>query len=173
MTSATRLFMLNDANQLLRLPTARYLRMVRDAPANPLIGLASRRVRCAEAVVELVSRKPVRVTRMMFWTVDFDDRGILDTKSLGLQCVAALDALLSKLWPGPQTVNVVEASARFVANGGGWQPTPAQRLQIRRAALRQIDCATLDCNGLAPAVRHGASARPAARATEPGRLRAV
>ena len=143
MTSAVRLFMLGDGNQLFRLPASWYVRMLRQPSKYPLRTFANRRVRCAEAVVELKSRKAVRVVRMAFWNADFDDRGVLDTASLGRQSVAALDALLEEAWPREHEVNIVDATARFVAKGGSWTPTAALRTELSKAALGETDCSVL------------------------------
>jgi hypothetical protein len=143
MTSAVRLFVLGDSDQLYRLPAARYARMLRHPSDYPLASFANRRVRCAEAIVELKSRKAVRVVRLLFWNADFDDRGVLDTASLGRHSVAALDALLEEAWPREHPVNIVDATARFVAKGGEWTPTPEQRTELSRAALGERDCAVL------------------------------
>jgi len=144
MTSAVRLFILGDSGQLYRLPAARYARMLRNPAEHPLTTLASRRVRCAEAVVELKSRKAVRVVRMIFWNANFDDHGVLDTAELGRQSVAALNALLEATWPTEPFANIVDATSRFVAKGGAWKPTPAQRRDVSRAALGEKSCAVLD-----------------------------
>ena len=143
MTSAVRLFMLGDGDQLFRLPAARYGRMLRHPALYPLRSFANRRIRCAEAVVELESRKAVRVLRMSFWNASFDDQGVLDTASLGRQSVAAVDALLEEAWPAEHAANVVDATARFVAQGGAWTPTSAQRTELRRAALGERECSVV------------------------------
>src|SRR4051812_2690948 len=135
--------MLGDGDQVFRLPAVWYQRMLRQPSKYPLRSFANRRVRCAEAVVELRSRKAVRVVRMSFWNAVFDDRGVLDTVSLGRQSVAALDALLEEAWPRKQPVNIVDATARFVAKGGAWTPTPAQRTELSKAALGETNCAVL------------------------------
>ena len=143
MTSAVRLFIVGDRDQLFRLPAARYARMLRRPADNPIASFANQRVRCAEAIVELESRKAVRVVKMLFWNVDFDARGVLDTVALGRQSVASLDAALAELWPREKAVNIIDATARFVAKGGAWTPTPAQRAELSKAALGEKDCAVL------------------------------
>ena len=143
MTSAVRLFILGERDQLFRLPAARYARMLRQPSAYPLATFANRRVRCAEAIVELQSRKAVRVVKMLFWNADFDDRGVLDTVALGRRSVASLDAALEEVWPREQAVNIVDATSRFLAKGGEWTPTAAQRAELSKAALGEKHCVVL------------------------------
>lgn len=143
MSSAVRLFIIGDSDQVYRLPAAQYARMLRRPAEFPIASLANQRVRCAEAVVELQSRKAVRVVRMLFWNARFDEHGVLDTASLGQQSVAALNAALEEAWPPERSVKIVDASARFLAKRGAWTPTPAQRMEISKAALGEKDCAKL------------------------------
>jgi hypothetical protein len=46
---------------------------------------------------------------------------------------------------GPTTddATIVEASTRFVARGGQWQPTPSLARLILRAALGELTCERL------------------------------
>ncbi len=141
MSSAVRLFMLGEHDELYRLPAARYARMLREPALYPLEGCANRRVRCAECVVELAARKAVRVLRIVCWNADFDERGALDTAALGRHSVASLVAALAKTLPPEAEPGVVDAGARFVARGGAWKPTPAQTAALSRAALGECACA--------------------------------
>ena len=140
MGSAVRLFMFGDRDELYRLPTARYERMLRRPDAHPIASCANRRVRCAQAVVQLEARRVVRVVRFVFWNAEFDERGVLDTAALGRQSVARLDAVLGQALPRERAVKVVDASARFVARGGDWKPTSEQTEALRRAALGERRC---------------------------------
>jgi hypothetical protein len=57
--------------------------------------------------------------------------------------VAALDALLEEVWPREHPVNIVDATSRFVAQGGAWTPTAAQVTELSKAALGERDCSVL------------------------------
>ena len=72
---------------------------------------------------------------MSFWNAVFDDRGVLDTASLGRQSVAALDALIEEAWPREHARNIVDATARFVAKEAAWTPTPTAPRLASKAAL--------------------------------------
>jgi hypothetical protein len=148
MTWSLRLFMLGDDDQFFRLPAAGYARMLRHPSDYPVPIFANQRVRCAEAIVELESRRAVRVKRMLFWNARFDDRGVLDTAALGPQSAAAIDAT-EVASPSPKVVKeVVDASVRFQAEGGSWKPTPAERVEITQMALGEWGCAVLNVKPL-------------------------
>jgi hypothetical protein len=67
MTWSVRLFMIGDDDQFFRLPVVAYARMLRHPCDYPVPIFASQHVRCAGAIVELKSRKAVRVKRLLFW----------------------------------------------------------------------------------------------------------
>ena len=143
MTWSLRLFMISDGDQFFRLPATGYARMLRHPSDFPVPIFANQRVRCAEAIVELKSRRAVRVKRMLFWNASFDDRGVLDNAPLGRQSAAALDAMLEETPRAHAVTNVVDAAARFLAKVSSWKPTPTERTEIRKIALGEWGCAVL------------------------------
>ncbi len=52
--------------------------MMRDPEANPYPQFAGKRVRGTEVFVELVGSRPVRITRMIYFTLTFDENGVLN-----------------------------------------------------------------------------------------------
>ena len=138
--------MIDQGNHLSRLPGSRFAAMLSDPSAHPIPQFAARRVRGAEAVVEQADRRPVKVIRMVFFMLTFNERGVLDTDALMRQAAAAFDTLL------PQTRSngsrVLEAQSRFVVSGGRWKPTPALEAAIRAAALGKQKCPVLKISDL-------------------------
>ena len=142
---SVRVLMIGDDDQFFRLPAARYARMLRHPSDYPVPIFANQRIRCAEAIVELKSRRPVRVKRMLFWNASFDHHGVLDTAALGDQSVAALDAIQDEASPRASAVkSVVDATIRFLAEGGSWKPTPTERSELSKIALGEWGCAVLN-----------------------------
>lgn len=114
--------MIDQANHLSRLPGSRFAAVLADPSAHPIPQFAARRVRGAEAVVEQVHRRPVKVVRMVFFMLTFNERGVLDTDALMWQAAAAFDTLLPQTRSKGSTV--LDAKSRFVVSGGRWKPTP-------------------------------------------------
>src|SRR5687767_10807413 len=113
--------MIDQGNHLFRLSGLRFAAMLSDPSAHPIPQCAAQRVRGAEAVVEHVHRRPVRVIRMVFFMLTFSERGVLDADALMRHAAAALDTV------HPQTRSkgstVLDAQSRFVVSGGRWKPT--------------------------------------------------
>ena len=115
--------------------------MLSDPSAHPIPQFAAQRVRGAEAVVEQAHRRPVKVIRMVFFMLTFNERGVLDADALMRQAAAALDTVLPQTRSKVSTV--LDAQSRFVVSGGRWKPTPALEAQIRAAALAKQKCPML------------------------------
>jgi hypothetical protein len=107
--------------------------MLADPSAQPLPQFAAQRVRGAEAVVEQAHRRPVKVIRMVYFMLTFNERGVFDADALMRQAAAALDTVHPQTRSNGSTV--LEAQSRFVVSGGRWKPTPALEAEIRAAAL--------------------------------------
>jgi hypothetical protein len=79
----------------------------------------------------------------------FDARGRLDRRAFMRQNVALSDLVAGRVL-GETTTNeatIVEASSRFVARGGLWEPSPSPspslEQEILRAALGELKCERL------------------------------
>ena len=107
----------------------------------PIPEFASQRIRAAEATVELSKRQPSRVVRLVFFMLEFDERGALKVDSLMQQSAAALDTILSG--HDRREGNVLDAHSRFVVSGGRWKPTAALHRLLSDAALGRIKCSLL------------------------------
>ena len=115
--------------------------MLSDPSAHPIPQFAAQRVRGAEAVVEQANRRPVRVIRMVFFMLTFNERGVLDADALMRQAAAAFDTLHAQTRSKGSTV--LEAQSRFVVSGGRWKPTPAHQALFHKAALGKKKCLSL------------------------------
>ena len=115
--------------------------MLSDPSAHRIPQFAAQRVRGAEAVVEQVQQRPIKVVRMVFFMLSFNEKGVLDTDALMRQAAAALDTVHSQTRSNRFTV--LDAQSRFVVSGGRWKPTSALQAEIRAAALGKQKCPVL------------------------------
>ena len=140
---SSRTFLVAPDDTLWRLSTSKFDRMLRDPAGHCLPAFAGQRVRMASVVVELVSSEPTRVTRTTYSVLAFDDEGRLDPNRVGKQQFALVESVVA---PGlassrdHSNLAVVEATARFIAQGGQWTPSPALTRAIDEAALEQRRC---------------------------------
>lgn len=141
MSLSDRVFILDKAGSLFRLPSSTFSAMMSRPDANPLPRFASQRIRAAEAIVELLAGRPSRVVRLVYFLLQFDEAGVLDTATLMRQAAATFDAHAEAVaQKSAQTKAVVEATSRLTVRGGRWTPTPDVDRAIRDAALGRTKC---------------------------------
>ena len=145
MTYSPRRFIVGPDDTLYGLASAKFSRMVDDPDHHRLVRFAGQRVRMVEAIVEIRDRTPCAVVRLVYQILGFDARGRLDRDAFMRQNVA-LANLVADRFLGEATTNeatIVEASSRFVARGGLWQPSASLEQRILRAALGELKCERL------------------------------
>jgi len=130
---------------LYRLATTKFAAMLDDPEDHRLLRFAGQRVRMVDAIVELRDRVPCAVVRLVYEMLVFDAQGRLDRRSFERQNAALVDLLMDRVVGKPTRSDgeVLDASSRFIAQGGRWQPSPALARRIRQAALGEIKCERL------------------------------
>lgn len=138
---STKNFLLANDDSLNQLSGAAFTRMLKADGQCRVPEFAGQRVRMAAVTVELASGVALGLRHMSFTMLDFDEHGVLDLQRLNTQQVARLDAMLAPRFGNPTSgVRLVEASSRFVARGGTWEPEPALRRLLEDAALGRMSC---------------------------------
>ncbi|MGA7812751.1 hypothetical protein [Caballeronia sp.] len=97
----------------------------------------------ASVVVELVARHPVRVVRNTFCILTFDAEGRIDPRSIEKQQFAlaeSIDAPVFAVFADHSNQTVVDATSRFIAQGGQWVRSRALARFIDQTALGQRQC---------------------------------
>jgi hypothetical protein len=120
--------------------------MLQDPAKHCLPVLAGQRVRMADVIVELMDREPVRIVRSTFSILTFDADGRLDPGRFEDQQSALVESLVAPVIAGShftRSPTVVNASARFDAQGGHWVPSRALSRIIEETALGQRPCPRL------------------------------
>jgi hypothetical protein len=139
-----RKYLLTADDTICRLENIEFDRMLRNPARHRLLGMASQRVRMASLVLLLEHRKPIRVVWATFALVAFDAQGHLVADAfLKQQAALAASALaLAFVDPGEQP-KVVDASSRFVAQGGKWTPSAQLARALEDVALGRLKCTRL------------------------------
>jgi hypothetical protein len=134
-------FLLDRTYTLYRLPAVVFERMIRDSNRHPLPSFAAQRVRLIGVAVLLQDRRPVEIVRATFSVLTFDAQGLLDRGAFERQQRARVElAVAPVLGSPPQRANIVDATPRFIEQGGSWTPTASIAKLIERAALERIKC---------------------------------
>ena len=145
MTYSPRTFIVGPDDTLFRLASAKFSRMIDDPEHHRLERFAGQRVRAVGAIVEVRDRTPCAVVRLVYQMLGFDARGRLDRRAFMRQNVTLADLVAGRVVGGSTTneATIVEASSRFVARGGLWQPSASLEQRILQAALGKLKCARL------------------------------
>ena len=138
-----RTFLIARDDTLWRLSSTKFDRMLRDPASHCLPVFAGQRARMASVLVELVARNPVRVVRNTFSILAFDAEGHIDPSRFEKQQFALAQSAVAPVFAvfdddGNQTV--VDATSRFIAQGGQWAPSRALARVINQTALGQQKC---------------------------------
>ena len=117
------------------------MRMLRRESIARVPEFAGQRVRQASIVVELLNGVPTQMVRCTFALLDIDEHGVLDLERWNAQQIARVGDPLAPDRPdrgsSPQVIN---ASSRFIARGGSWQPDQVLLHRIEQAAMQKLSC---------------------------------
>lgn len=139
-----RRFLIAQDGSIYRLANTKFDLMLRDPEKHGLLDFAGQRVRMADVVVEVDGCIPIRVLRSTFAILAFDNSGRIDSDRFGKQQWAlAASALALALDIGKDKGAILDASDRFIAQGGAWQPSGALARAIDAAALGRMACRRL------------------------------
>jgi len=138
-----RTFLIARDDTLWRLSSAKLDRMLRDPAGHCLPDFAGKRARMASVVVELLARNPVRVVRNTFSILTFDAEGRIDPSRFEKQQFALAESVFAPVFAvfaDESNQTVVDATSRFIAQGGQWVPSRALAHVIDQTALGQRQC---------------------------------
>lgn len=138
-----RTFLIARDDTLWRLSSTKFNRMLRDSTSHSLPVFAGQRARMASVVVELVARTPVRVVRNTFSMLTFDAEGRIDASRFEKHQFALAELVVAPVFDAfDEDINqtVVDATFRFIAQGGQWVPSRALARVIDQTALGQRQC---------------------------------
>jgi hypothetical protein len=138
-----RTFLIARDDTLWRLSSTKFDRILRDPASHCLPVFAGQRARMASVVVELEARNPVRVVRKTFSILTFDAEGRIDSGRFEKQQLALVESAVAPafvVFNVERNQAVVDATSRFIAQGGQWVPSRALARVIDQIALGQRRC---------------------------------
>lgn len=136
-----RKFLLDRNDHVFRLANTKFVHMLEDPARHRLPSFSGQRVRAAEALVELLGREPIRVIRITFDILSFDDEGCFDSSKYCEQQRARAELAIEPVISNPdRKAKIVLATGKFIAQGSQWTPTKELAQTIHEAALGRIRC---------------------------------
>jgi hypothetical protein len=137
-----RLLVVDKADHIYQLHVSRFDQMRDDPKTHRLPQFAGERARSAEAVVELLRRKPVHIIRMTFSILTFDQKGCLDREAYERhqfgRFVSGASPLDQISRSTGTTTGVLNARYLFDDRGGRWAPSATLLRAIQDAALGNV-----------------------------------
>ena len=137
-----RLLVVDRKDRIYRLDVNLFDQMRNSPSLHLLPQFAGERVRGAEAVVELMRRKPVRVVRMMFIILTFDQTGCLDTEAYERHQFGRFASRASAPSHSPTNLDtatdVLDARYLFDDRGGRWAPSATLLSAMQDALLGNV-----------------------------------
>ena len=141
MTLSSKLFLLSADDAIHALANAAFMRMLRRENIARLPDFARQRVRQASVTVESVNGVPSRIVRCTFAILNIDGEGLLDVERWNTQQFARVgDPFAPERSARRGKADVVDATGRFVARGGSWEPDRTLLHRIEAAALGELAC---------------------------------
>jgi hypothetical protein len=137
----SKLFLLSPDDAMHALVNAAFMRMLRREDLARVPDFAGQRVRQASIVVQVVDDLPRRMVHHAFYVLDITADGLLDVQRPNDQQIARLDERFEPFNSSQDTSGpVINASSRFVARGGSWEPDESLLRGIEAAALGRVSC---------------------------------
>jgi hypothetical protein len=156
MALSNRMFLLDQADRLYRLPGTLFERMLREPGGYPIRQFSGARIRMIDMLIQLENRQPIDVAWMSFHVLTFNESGCLDPSAFERHQWARADLGLAPLTgTSDHRASVVDAATRFVARGGAWTPSPGMLQRLHDVALGKARCEQLSLRSglLAPPSR--------------------
>lgn len=138
MNASMRVLVIDKTDRMFRMDITKVERMIHKPKTHSFPQLAGQRVRSAEAIVELVDRKPVRIVRMYFSIWRFDNDGFFDLKLWERQHGWARRRPIGIQESADGSATVLDARHVFSGRGGDWEPTESILRAIKDAALGKV-----------------------------------
>ena len=146
-STSVRFVLVNSNDEVVRLPQARFQRMLSCPLRDSLPEFAGQRVRAAEVVVQLENRRPVYVCRVVYHYLHFGQKGEFDYDRYMKDEVTVMEAGSPHFDLKPHDPKVIEAAQRFAArrrdHSVWWRPSPELEEAIMEAALDDRKCRRL------------------------------
>ncbi len=125
-------------DEVLRLSNRFFERLWEKSPGGVLPQFAGRRIRSAEAAVQMQNGRPVAILQVIYSYMYFDKRGRLDRDRVMRDAALKMEAAMPNIFPRTSRT-VIDASSRFSARRRDhevvWKPRPTLEKAIYDAAF--------------------------------------
>lgn len=146
-SASVRFFFITDENEILKVPIAKFERMLKGLHEEKTERFAGKRIRAAEIAVMIENRKPVVVLRAIYYYLHFNEKGILDydrfIKDGNLVAKAGIPEISMKKTQD----NIINAQQEFAKrqrdHAVWWKPNMQLERYILDASIDDFKCKRL------------------------------
>jgi hypothetical protein len=116
-----RIFLIDEADNLIRIAATRFDRLRDRDPKERLFQFKNSRIRYAMVILELENRKPISIARVDYGFLALDSEGRLDQEFFDAENMTAMSMLPSIPLPG-ESPNIIRARDKFAQKNSSVSP---------------------------------------------------
>ena len=148
MSSASmRIFFITDEDEILKVPIAKFERMLKGSYEEKTERFAGKRIRAAEIAVMIENRKPVVVLRAIYYYLHFNEKGILDYDRFMNDGHLVAKAGIPEISIKEKQDNIINAQQEFAKkqrdHAVWWKPHMQLERDILDASIGDFNCKRL------------------------------
>jgi hypothetical protein len=144
---SVRIFFITDDNEMLKVPNAKFERMLEGSREENTTRFAGKRIRAAEIAVMIEDRKPVMVLRAIYFYLHFNEKGILDFDRFLKDGHVIAEAGIPEFLVKKTKDNVINAQQEFAKRKRDhtvwWKPNMKLERDILDASIGDFKCKRL------------------------------
>ena len=144
---SVRIFFITDEDEILKVPFAKFKRMLKGAYKEKTKRFAGKRIRAAEIAVMIENRKPVVVLRAIYYYLHFNEKGILDYDRFMKDGNLVAKAGIPEIFIKEKQDNIINAQQEFAkkqrVHAVWWRPHMQLERDILDASIGDFNCKRL------------------------------
>ena len=144
---SVRIFFITDEDEILKVPIAKFERMLKGSYEEKTERFAGKRIRAAEIAVMIENRKPVVVLRAIYYYLHFNEKGILDYDRFMKDGNLVAKAGIPEIFMKEKQDNIINAQQEFAKkqrdHSVWWKPNMQLERDILDASIGDFKCKRL------------------------------
>jgi len=146
-SASVRIFFITDDDEILKVPNAKFERMLKGSHEENTERFAGKRIRAAEIAVLIEDRKPMMVLRAIYFYLYFNKKGILDFDRFLMDGNIVAKAGIPEFFMERTQDNVINAQQEFAKrkrdHAVWWKPNMQIERDILDASIGDFKCKRL------------------------------
>ena len=146
-SASVRIFFITDEDEILKVPIAKFERMLKGSCKEKTERFAGMRIRAAEIAVMIENRKPVVVLRAIYYYLHFNEKGILDYDRFMKDGALVAKAGIPEIFMKEKQDNIINAQQEFAKkqrdHAVWWKPNMELERDILDASIGDLKCKRL------------------------------